>query len=232
MKTRLTALALIMSLLFLVPLQAANAQDNSKHNNLSESSSNSSTLRYSLPITGSFTDQSGGLGTFSGTLNIQRFAVISGRLNVLGTVSGSLTDSLGKVLVTTVQTVALPVTFPSAVTPTSQSVPERSVTFSKASYRSTGDTPKSSLAATTVTLPQVGPCNILNLSIGTIDLNVLGLTVHLNPILLVINAVPGAGNLLGNLLCAVTNLLNGVGNLVQIAQLLNQILAILTALGG
>jgi hypothetical protein len=42
-----------------------------------------------------------------------------------------------------------------------------------------------------------------------------------------ITAVPGAGNLLGNLLCSVTNLLNGGGALAQIANLLNQILGLL-----
>ena len=42
-----------------------------------------------------------------------------------------------------------------------------------------------------------------------------------------ITAVPGAGNLLGNLLCSVANLLNNPGAL---AQLLNQILAILQGL--
>lgn len=39
-----------------------------------------------------------------------------------------------------------------------------------------------------------------------------------------------AGNLLGNLLCAVTNLLNGTGPVQQIADLLNQILGILNGL--
>jgi hypothetical protein len=52
-------------------------------------------------------------------------------------------------------------------------------------------------------------CGILNLVLGPLDLNLLGLTVHLNQIVLNITAVPGAGNLLGNLLCAVANLLNG-----------------------
>jgi hypothetical protein len=46
----------------------------------------------------------------------------------------------------------------------------------------------------------------------------------------VITAEQGPGNLLGNLLCAVANLLNGTGGptvLQQIANLLNQILAAL-----
>jgi len=72
---------------------------------------------------------------------------------------------------------------------------------------------------------------------GPLDLNLLGLTVHLNEVVLDITAVPGAGNLLGNLLCAVANLLNGLSiNLLGTAltnvltQLLNNILAALAGL--
>jgi hypothetical protein len=46
-----------------------------------------------------------------------------------------------------------------------------------------------------------------------------------NPINLNIVAQSGPGNLLGNLLCSVTNLLNGGGALSQVASGLNQILA-------
>lgn len=71
-------------------------------------------------------------------------------------------------------------------------------------------------------------CDVLNLVLGPLDLNVLGLTVNLNRIVLDIVAVSGAGNLLGNLLCAVAGLLDGGGLLStllgQITDLLNQIL--------
>lgn len=50
-------------------------------------------------------------------------------------------------------------------------------------------------------------CSILHLDLGPLNLNLLGLTVHLNEVILDIDAVPGAGNLLGNLLCSVANLL-------------------------
>jgi hypothetical protein len=70
-------------------------------------------------------------------------------------------------------------------------------------------------------------CEILHLELGPLDLNLLGLEVHLNRIVLDISAVPGAGNLLGNLLCAVANLLNGGGAIANIVNLLNQILAAL-----
>lgn len=74
-------------------------------------------------------------------------------------------------------------------------------------------------------------CSLVNLVLGPLHLNVLGLVIDLNQVVLNITAVPGAGNLLGNLLCAVANLLNGGGPLstllTQIQTLLNQILAAL-----
>ena len=73
-------------------------------------------------------------------------------------------------------------------------------------------------------------CDILHLELGPLDLDLLGLVVHLDRVVLDITAVPGAGNLLGNLLCAVTNLLNGGGPLAQIANILNQILALIGVL--
>ena len=75
-------------------------------------------------------------------------------------------------------------------------------------------------------------CDILNLVLGPLDLNILGLEVHLNQVVLDIVAVTGAGNLLGNLLCAVAGLLDGGTALSQIAALLNQILGILNGLGA
>jgi hypothetical protein len=68
--------------------------------------------------------------------------------------------------------------------------------------------------------------------LGPLDLNLLGLAVHLNTVVLDITAIPGAGNLLGNLLCAVAGLLDGASlPLGQIGALLNQILALLGLLG-
>jgi len=68
----------------------------------------------------------------------------------------------------------------------------------------------------------------LTLTLGPLHLDLLGLVVDLNQVVLNITAQPGPGNLLGNLLCAVANLLNG-GNLsnllTQLVALLNQILA-------
>lgn len=51
-------------------------------------------------------------------------------------------------------------------------------------------------------------CKILDLDIGRITLNLLGLVVDIAPIRIDIDAVPGPGNLLGNLLCALVGLLD------------------------
>jgi hypothetical protein len=63
-------------------------------------------------------------------------------------------------------------------------------------------------AAAEPTAAAVG-CSILDLTIGAIHLNLLGLDVALAQVDLDIVAVPGAGNLLGNLLCAIVGLLDG-----------------------
>jgi len=69
-------------------------------------------------------------------------------------------------------------------------------------------------------------CDILHLELGPLDLDLLGLEVHLNRIVLDIDADP-TGGLLGSLLCAVANLLDAGGPLADIVDLLNQILGLL-----
>lgn len=80
---------------------------------------------------------------------------------------------------------------------------------------------------TTATLQQGDSCDILFLDLGPIFLDLLGLQVDLSQITLDVNAVPGAGNLLGNLLCQITGLLDNSGSTGQIANLLNQIFSLL-----
>ena len=81
-------------------------------------------------------------------------------------------------------------------------------------------------AGAAVSAQQPAQCDILNLVLGPLDLNILGLEVHLNRVVLDIIAVPGPGNLLGNLLCAIAGLLDGgLGGLLnQLIALLNDIL--------
>ena len=84
--------------------------------------------------------------------------------------------------------------------------------------------PLSGLSATS---QHLAACDILHLVLGPLDLDLLGLQVHLDKVVLDIVAATGAGNLLGNLLCAITGLLDGGplgGLLAQLNDLLGQIL--------
>jgi len=78
---------------------------------------------------------------------------------------------------------------------------------------------------TTASAADPAACNILNLVLGPLNLNLLGLVVTLNQLHLNITAVPGS--LLGDLLCDVANLLNGGGTLSELSALLNEILSLL-----
>jgi hypothetical protein len=171
MKFRLVTLALVVALLvtFVAPLAPAPVAEAAP----------------TLPVTGTFTDALGGLGTFAGTFDVQRFAVQGGQLVAVGSLTGTLTDSLGNVVGTVTRNIALPVNIAQAA------------------------------------------CEILDLELGPLDLNLLGLVVHLDRINLEITAEPGPGNLLGNLLCAVAGLLDNGGPLSGISRLLNQILRLL-----
>jgi hypothetical protein len=80
-----------------------------------------------------------------------------------------------------------------------------------------------------------GQCDILNLSLGPIDLNLLGLDVELDdcdggPVTVDVFAEPGAGNLLGNLLCNLAGLLDGPAAGPAIANALNRVAAAIEAL--
>jgi len=88
--------------------------------------------------------------------------------------------------------------------------------------------PTTGLATPTVNGSAPGACDILDLSLGPIDLTLLGLNVHLDncdngPVTVDITAVPGTG-LLGDLLCNLDNLLtNGHATTRSIDRLLTNI---------
>jgi hypothetical protein len=73
---------------------------------------------------------------------------------------------------------------------------------------------------------QAGSCTILHLELGPLDLNLLGVMVHLDKVVLDVTAQSGPGNLLGNLLCGVANLLNSNGAATAIANILNRLLGL------
>jgi hypothetical protein len=155
------------------------------------------------PVSGIATAADGSVQTVAGTFTIQRFARSGETIFAVGTVVGTLTSATAGVAPRTFVTqVAMPLVIPTA----SNAV---------AAAAAPGD------------ITALATCDILNLVLGPLDLNLLGLEVHLNQVVLDIVAVSGAGNLLGNLLCAVAGLLDGGGAVTQIVSLLNQILAIL-----
>ena len=82
------------------------------------------------------------------------------------------------------------------------------------------------LTTTVTSASATGSCSILSLTLGPLHLNVLGLVVDLNQVVLNITAQQGPGNLLGNLLCSVANLLNGGTGLNGLVTLLNHLLGL------
>ncbi len=88
--------------------------------------------------------------------------------------------------------------------------------------------------STGLTAHSAATCQILNLVLGPLHLNLLGLHVDLNQVVLNITGVTGTGQLLGNLLCGVANLLNPGLPAGQLAGLLNIIQQLLNvpALGS
>ena len=133
----------------------------------------------SSQVSGSFTDVLGGLGSITGTFSPTKFQSSNRQITATGTLTSTLTDSAGTVLGTVQRTVTMPVVLPTA------------------------QQQNASGHAAQIT------CDVLNLVLGPLHLDLLGLVVDLNRVVLDIVAQTGAGNLLGNLLCAITNLLNG-----------------------
>jgi hypothetical protein len=69
-----------------------------------------------------------------------------------------------------------------------------------------------------------GSCSILDLTLGPLHLDLLGLVVDLNQVHLTITGQTGPGQLLGNLLCGLANALNGNGG--GLANILNRLLGL------
>jgi hypothetical protein len=82
--------------------------------------------------------------------------------------------------------------------------------------------------ATSAQLPPTpNACQILNLVLQPIDLNLLGLRVRTSQIQVLIEGVRGPGNLLGNLLCGITGILDpSTASTRQLAAAMNAVLAL------
>jgi hypothetical protein len=168
-------------------------------------------------VHGTYTDpDSGRTGKVVAKFMPKEFAAEDGDLTVTGVVSGVLTGQLPK---------GTPRHFSEEVTTT--------VTSSAQDATSTAGFQTAAFSAADAAPAAEDGCDILNLDLGPLDLNLLGLQIDLAPVVLDIVAQPGAGALLGNLLCAVAGLLDpgsGLGDLLD--GLLDGVAGVLNGLLG
>ena len=163
--------------------------------------SNPNTNRLDVPVSGVVQN----VGTIAGSFKISKFAIQDGALVAIGQLNATVTDGAGNVVRTIVTSVAWPV--------------------ANASGSAAADAAASCDAAATTQ-----GCDILNLVLGPLHLDLLGLVVDLNQVVLTITGTTGAGDLLGNLLCAITGLLDAGSLGQQLVNLLNQLVGVLAGL--
>ena len=161
------------------------------------------TAGLSVPITGTAVDSTDSASTVqavTGTFTIQRFSRAQRQIFAEGTVVATVTNSLTGATRTFVTPVSIPLVMPAPA------------------------------AASGAAVAALATCDVLNLVLGPLHLDLLGLVVDLNQVILNITGQTGAGNLLGNLVCAITGLLDGGlgGAIGQVVTLLNSLLAILS----
>lgn len=163
---------------------------------------NPNTNRLEVPVAGTVQN----VGTIAGTFKISRFAIQNGALVALGQLNATVTDTAGTVVRTVVTSVAWPVADGGSGSPGAD-----------------GGSCSDDVSAAV-------DCDILNLVLGPLHLDLLGLVVDLNQVILTITGTTGAGDLLGNLLCAITGLLDAGALGQQVVNLLNQLVGILAGL--
>lgn len=203
------AMAFTVSLTGSGAATAAPAATASSTASVSQAVSDSKVAKMKAPIKGVSEDGRKVRGTFTPT----KFEVVDGVLNVTGDLKGRFVGK-GK-----------PTSFSKEIT-----TPVQAVNGQQLSAPATRGMSAPAAAAAPGVAAAPGACDILNLDLGPLNLDILGLQVNLQRVVLDIVAQSGAGNLLGNLLCAVAGLLDGgplAGLLGQLSTLLNQILGIL-----
>jgi hypothetical protein len=170
-----------------------------------------------VPVSGSVTNAAGQVvGTFEGVFKLQSFRAGDDELLARGKVSGVIKDADGTVVekIKNVK-VAFPV-----------DLDESGFTEGQLAALAAGEEVEA--AATEALLD----CDVLHLVLGPLDLDLLGLEIHLNKVVLDIDADP-TGGLLGSLLSILCGLSLGdildmlLGDLGDLAALLNLILDLL-----
>lgn len=186
-----------------IALSLAFASESSAHTRRSQPKG-----KLAVPLTGSVVSVGG--GSFAGSLILLRFAVRHGDPVAIGAISGTLRTPAGSRTVLHAL-VELPVTI------------EQTAGFQPQRGSSSFDRPTIRFVQAT--------CEIVNVAIGGTDLDLLGLTLHLDPVVLALNG--DSAGALGNLVCQVLALVNNVVGLVGILNLILGLLGgILGGLGG
>ena len=164
-----------------------------------------------LPLAGS---GEGGV-RFTGTVAVQRFVQRNGEVFAIGAVSGTVSGPTG----TIGTSLLLPVSFPVRV--------GDDTTARTVGGRFRPGLPSAPDRGARVILAQAQTCGVLHLTLGAVDLNLLGAAVTTTPVTIDING-DSAGPL-GNLVCAA---LNTVNNVVGLVNVLNSLLSLVTGLLG
>ena len=157
--------------------------------------------RLDVPVKGAVEN----VGTIAGTFHISRFAIVNGALVAIGQLNATVTDTTGAAVQTIVTNTIWPVA-------------------------DAGSGGADDFASSCADASETRACDILNLVLGPLHLDLLGLVVDLNQVILNITGTTGAGDLLGNLLCAITGLLDGGTLGATVVTLLNQLVSILAGL--
>ena len=159
------------------------------------------------PVTGTVDNKKGDpVGTFTGEFDLEKFVVRKGVLYAVGRLSGTIDLEEGRDRVIKNRRVLMPVDMDLS-----------GIADADVAGLDDGEVEASALDV-----------SILHLVLGPLDLNLLGLEIHLNQVVLDIEADP-QGGILGALLAALAGLdLGGVldflGDLGDVADLLNAIL--------
>lgn len=157
-------------------------------------------LLTNVPVTGTIE----GGGTFTGTFTATKIAIdqVTRQLTLTGVLNGTAIKGTGAVVDVVNQTFTAPLSIN-----------------------------RPGMTSSSIIQPAAqASCGILDLVLGPLHLDLLGLVIDLNQVVLDITAVTGAGNLLGNLLCAIVGLFDIPGALAAITHILDTVNNILSGL--
>jgi autotransporter translocation and assembly factor TamB len=164
------------------------------------------------PVTGTVSKGGDEVGTFTGQFDLDHFVVKKGELFAVGTLTGEIEQTGKKAKQVKNRRVTLPVDLDAS-----------NISNADVAAMADGDVEASALEVP-----------VLHLVLGPLDLNLLGLHVHLNQVVLDITADP-TGGLLGSLLAflagldlsSLTGLLALLGDIGDLADLLNMLISLL-----